>query len=80
MNYKKLSIRFVALVVFILSSLNVLYAYLHIRDKSWMATLDALGGLGATEKVWAQFIIGIMLTISSIVVFVMTFRRKTPLS
>lgn len=80
MEYKKVFIRFAMIILLILGIFAILLASVRIADKSWMATLGALGGPGAREQVWMLLAVGVIASITSLVVFFITFRKTKPLS
>ena len=77
MDYKKVTLRAAAVFIFMLSLFTIFLACVRISNKSWMATLDALGGPYTTEKVWVMLFAGIFVALAAVFMFVGTFRKKS---
>lgn len=66
------------IILLILGIFAVLLASVRIADKSWMATLGALGGPGAREQVWMLLVAGVIVSVISLIVFFISFRKTKP--
>lgn len=64
------------IILLILGIFAILLARVRIADKSWMATLGALGGPGAREQVWMLLVAGVIVSVISLIVFFISFRKN----